>query len=80
MILRFVFGFCKEMILRFVSTIHPPAGEEVFMTNTAHSHRILPVSINNVTVLGTRPAYDATTASAVMTAIELRRDKKKNKT
>lgn len=67
----------KERILPFVFRVYTPVGEEVFMTNTAHPHGIPPVSLNNVIVLRTCPAHDATTASAVMTAIELRKEKKK---
>lgn len=37
-----------------------------------HSHGILPVSRDNMIVLRACPANNATTASAVMTAIELK--------
>lgn len=55
-----------------------PVGEEVLMTSIAHANGILPVSRDNVVMLGAGPAHDSTTAPTVMSAIELNRGRKQN--
>lgn len=55
--------------------VYLPVCVKVLITSIAHTNGILPVSRDNVVMLGTRPAHNSTTAPAVMSAIELKKTK-----
>jgi len=61
---------CNVVVLILV---YLPVCVKVLITSIAHTNGILPVSLDNVVMLGTRPAHNSTTAPAVMSAIELKK-------
>ena len=63
---------CNVVVLILV---YLPVCVKVLITSIAHTNGILPVSRDNVVMLGTRPAHNSTTAPAVMSAIELKKPK-----